>query len=120
MKIERRFAVTAVLSAFLAIGPSNLWALSSREGPGEDLPSGAAAEGALREKAAAKLRAAGLSPEEASLRTDRLSRAEAWHVVHEAPEVRHGGDALVTVLVIVAIVAVVWFIVDHHHGHAHL
>lgn len=118
MKIERRFAVTVVLSGLLAAGPTDLWALSSRGGPGDAVPPGT--EKTLKQEAAERLEDAGLSRAEASERAGRLSRAEAWHVAREAPEIRRGGDALVTVLAIVAIVAVIWLVVEHRHGHPHL
>lgn len=67
-------------------------------------------EESLQARAALKLRAAGLTEEEARRRVGRLAPPEVFHIAEEVPSVRHGGSAVGAILVVLVITTVACFV----------
>ncbi len=108
-----RPAVTLLLGLALFAGPRAAWALPCDAAPAAPAPVSPDAG----DRAAGRLVAAGLTPAQAEARVAAMAPEEIAHVADAAPEIRSGGDGLVTVLVVVAIVAIVYMVVDYHHRH---
>lgn len=111
MSSQWRLTASAVLSGLLVVSPANVWALSSRGGPGPETPP--VAGESFEDEAAARFRAAGLPPEEAAARAAGLSRDEAWHVAREAPDLKTGGQAWVAILVALLLIGVIIAVADN-------
>ena len=115
MNIKLRLPLCAILSGLLCAGPQSAWALTCREGP--DAPARAPAGPDQEKRAAERLAAAGLSADEAASRTETMSQREIAYVADEAPAVRSGGDAGSTILLLVAVAAIVYIVFDYVYYH---
>lgn len=112
MKTTFRHALCAVLSAALFLGPQSAQALTARSGPDAPLPASGA-----ESRAAEKLQAAGLPAEAASERLADMSPREIAHLADDAAAVRSGGDAGTTVLLLIAVAAIVYIVFDYVYYH---
>ncbi len=108
-----RFPCAIALSGLMFLGPQSAKALTCPAGP----PAPALASRQTEERAAARLEAAGLSPEEATARVEEMTADETAYVADEAPAVRSGGDAGSTVLLLVAVAAIVYIVFDYVYYH---
>ncbi len=102
----------------LSLALMGMPALRAASCPLPQAPAGAAIPAdQARQQAALKYQEAGLAPGEAAARAAALTDAEALYVAEEAPALRRGGDGVVTVFFIVAIVAIVYMVFDYHKHH---
>lgn len=112
MKTTFRHALCAVLSAVLFLGPQSAQAMTARSGPDAPIPA-SGAEG----RAAERLQAAGLPASEASDRVAAMASEEVAHLAEGDAAVRSGGDAGTTVLLLIAVAAIVYIVFDYVYYH---
>lgn len=100
------------LSALMLIGPHSLWG-ATWKGDGKVQGPSNAPSAETRQIAARKLERAGLAPEEAKARLSTMREQEIAHIANSQVEVRRGGDAVVSILVIVLLVGLIFYVFHH-------
>lgn len=113
MNTKLRFPVSLVLSGILFLGPQSAQALTASGGPDAPAPAPAGAG----QRAVERLAAAGLPAGEAETRVEAMAPEEIAHIADEAPAVQSGGDAGSTVLLLIAVAALVYIVFDYVYYH---
>lgn len=104
------------LAALLAMGPHSLWgATCGGEGETRGSPSAPSAE--ARKAAVEKLEQAGLGAEEARTRLSAMQEQEIAYLAGSEVQIQRGGDAVVTILVVVLLVGLIFYVFGHVERH---
>ncbi len=115
MKKTLHLPVVVLFSSLLFLGPRSAQALTAPGGP--DVPAKAPAGADQRARATERLALAGLPADDAASRVAAMAPEEVSHVADTAPEVRNGGDAGSTVLLLIAVAAITYIVFDYIYYH---